>query len=295
MKKLILLVLSIALVCSTQSFGYAYFTNNWGTGDYLWTTASNWSGAGGSAVPDGTEGGVRLRYDSPEMSPCIIPLGYTGTANGLIMGDNQCTNHENPVLNIIGGYDDLDDQWFGFDSGQSDYGHGHVNLWGSMKFDGSKVVAVGGWNSGTMNMYPGSTVNVNYTTAGKDNGYGQGQFRVGVQYNDDDGSGLWNLVVDANGVSVVTMNNSTVDANDLLIMAGYIDMYNAAKIILSGDRQGDLWDMFYAGKILNSGVAYDDTGVTVDFDGTDTTMIVPEPATIALLGLGGLALLRKRR
>jgi hypothetical protein len=41
--------------------------------------------------------------------------------------------------------------------------------------------------------------------------------------------------------------------------------------------------------------ATNDYGVTVDIGDFDNLTLVPEPATMSLLGLGGLAMLRRRR
>ena len=46
------------------------------------------------------------------------------------------------------------------------------------------------------------------------------------------------------------------------------------------------------GILYGNGIA---NAVMISYDGTDTILEVPEPATIAMLGLGGLALIRKRR
>jgi hypothetical protein len=40
---------------------------------------------------------------------------------------------------------------------------------------------------------------------------------------------------------------------------------------------------------------YDSAGTTGTVLGTETIQVIPEPATIALLGLGGLLLMRRRK
>jgi len=64
--------------------------------------------------------------------------------------------------------------------------------------------------------------------------------------------------------------------------------------------EGDIWDYYTGtitgtlvnGTILNSEFNISNTGF---YEGTADIVIIPEPATVMLLGLGSLALLRKRR
>jgi hypothetical protein len=66
-----------------------------------------------------------------------------------------------------------------------------------------------------------------------------------------------------------------------------------AKIIITGDKTAAIYGYIDSGWIKTNGVAWEDYSL-VTWDGTNTT-IIPEPATLCLLGLGALSLIRRKR
>jgi hypothetical protein len=72
-----------------------------------------------------------------------------------------------------------------------------------------------------------------------------------------------------------------------------------AKIIITGDKTAAIYGYIDNGWIKTNGVAWElDGGVNanVSYDaGTNKTTIIPEPATLCLLGLGALSLIRRKR
>ena len=102
------------------------------------------------------------------------------------------------------------------------------------------------------------------------------------------GGGNWTLNIGATGVvnaDGYSMNTNVVDGTAL------INITTGGKMVLLGDVRDSSGVDIIAGRFEGDSVA---GAVQATFDGTYTTIQVPEPMTIALLGLGGL-LLRKRR
>ena len=94
--------------------------------------------------------------------------------------------------------------------------------------------------------------------------------------------------------------NSTIYANQLRMnLSGtgtaVLDIKGNAKVILTGDRRTAVEGYIDSGWIKTDGVAWDDYS-HVYYDGSKTTLtLIPEPATICLLGIGALSLIRRKK
>ena len=95
------------------------------------------------------------------------------------------------------------------------------------------------------------------------------------------------LNIGAANTGIYNMNGGTLTLGGGINIGGADDAFNftAGTITLLG---GDHTD------IVNNASFYAPNGVAASFDGVDTTIVVPEPMTLSLLGLGGLLLRRKR-
>jgi len=113
-------------------------------------------------------------------------------------------------------------------------------------------------------------------------------------------SGIGSVIAGSVGVGQSTLDdaigylnlsgNSTLFTDSLSIVQnhGYITIADNAVLTVAGDQQQMM-------TMLINGGAISGAGVFASFDGTNTNIMIPEPATMILLGLGGIALIRKRR
>lgn len=89
--------------------------------------------------------------------------------------------------------------------------------------------------------------------------------------------------------------NFQMRPNSLNPNAPKLDISGTAKIIITGDKTAAVQGYIDNGWIYSNGVAIDNYSIVSYDAGTGkTTIAVPEPATVCLLGLGALSLLRRK-
>lgn len=232
------------------------------SGDHLWGTAANWSTG---TVPTGSDYFThRFPVWGGENTDILITSGYDAECLQAIVGqdkatDGVCVLNVEGSLNVSGG--DL------FTVGYLATGAGEVNVnGGSISITTNDKNAIGLHGEGLLHITDGT---VTLTQRGLWLGYGP------------------------TGVGHIQMDGGLLDAAAYLQWrngAGTIDLAGGT-IMIDGDKQN------YMNNHMDFITAYGGAGtVVMEYDGTHTYLSgIPEPATIALLGLGGMALIRRRR
>lgn len=275
MCKKMMLVVVLVLTFSVTATSVDFWWDESST-DGLWSDGSKWNQGG--AIPGlndgaGINGGVSVIDNTVAAEAWTVRgPGWTGNS-GL-----------EPVLNITGGsLTTMRDLSFGMYGGSgtmnvtTDTGIPDIDIGGNLHVGGPS-----GGSTGVLNMY-GGTLDIGNTD--------------GVD------SGLLFVPWAAANHGVVNLYGGTITAHAdnqwataLQINGdGYVNITEGS-LVLKGDFR------FFAtapGWYVDTGAlrAYDGAGeILYDFDGTWTTFTaVPEPATMMLIGLGGLLIRRKRK
>jgi hypothetical protein len=267
-RKLLYLICFVVVLTLFSSNSEAVFYGWTGGGlDGMWNNPNNWDQA---EVPPHLSGDVGL-HDQTNGSLITIPALYTadctfGNDFGTIFGPEFGMD-----LDIYGG---LTYKWYMAAVADNPAARTMINMYPGSSIFGAEGIAIGDtwWYSGgprvTMTMYEDSSADINWMWFG-------GQL---VMYGG---------TMDISGG--VAMSGNIADA--LMRM----DIYEGTLIL--PDAFTDTVNNWISRGIL---VGYNGTGqIVIDTQvnpgRTTVTAIAPEPATIALLCLGGLALIRKKR
>ena len=259
-KKLIYLI-SFVMVLSLVSDVQAGPSMTWtdGTGDHDWFTPGNWN-----------TGAIPIAADKPQLN--VLPgatIGSAGAVSGLIFLGNAGSS----ALKVDGGT---------LTSGTLQLGQNLADV-GTLNMISGAVTATSMWlgknGTGILNM-DGGTVTLG-TGAGLWVGYSA--------------TAVGHVQLDGGLIDITCANSDALVFGKLGGTGGTIDITEGTMII-ARDMVTAIEGWITDGRIT----AYGGTGtVLVDYDVTNsektTVSAIPEPATIALLGLGGLALLRRRK
>ena len=280
MKKLCVLVLMLAVanIASATDHvwvgeqAYAFFTG----GDGLtWNSVGNWHNGVGTGTLPGSLDAARITTNLYGAYPVsqMPTLNSSVTISGLFMGLDAGTHVPGAALTIQSG--------------------------GSLT-----SVSNGVWNPGVqIGWYSNAVLNTAGTLSTGDGwltmGAGDGTNGYGNAAMNITGGTVTASAIDFNGNST---NHIQLDSGTLIcpnIMGLHqtnqsIDI-TGGKIVLAGDQTVSAWwwaDMSHlTGYGIGSNIQYD---FNVTTPGATTVWAVPEPATMLLMGLGGL-LLRKKR
>ncbi len=278
-KKLFTLILVLVFVCST--YGDEYWDGE--AGDGHWTSSLNWTG---NAVP---AYGENASVWNTGVNPVYIHSGQTGNAGVVVIGWTGQTNK----LVIDGGTLNVSSY---FEPGWHDGSNGQLEISsGSLNIDTMDLV-LGNMGSGTLTM-TGGVIDMKSSMFG---------LQIGSPFNGKSGDesnllNLWGgtIYVRVSGPSFgLGLVMSGVGMEGICAAENYgktarIDV-TGGKMILD-DIDGSVRDRIQ-GYINNGWIYSTDAELTpqVAWDGVGLTTLqaIPEPITIALFGLGSLALRR---
>lgn len=305
-KKLICLFVVLGLATSALADG-GDFTDL--MGDQDWNNNMNWSTM---AVPASTDT-ANITIGLGSTKTANIGVGVAAGTRGGNVGNRTGAGttldpyvNGNGTLNIQGSLDVGLFVTIGREAGDV----GVVNVDGGT-FSLVRNIVVGRHGTGTLNVTNGATVD-NSIAVGAYNGTLAVPARDGVgRMYVSGGSSVttYQLQVPGWWVSgggymgdgeVHISGNSTITTEsliwgDLLELqvptdGDFIKIYDTSKLILIGNKQALALDAIGDGLIIGDGGAT----VYVDYVGGNTIVDIPEPMTIALLGLGGLFLRRRK-
>jgi hypothetical protein len=250
-------IMVLMFMANMSSASWLWWTN--GTGNRQWADSGNWTAypTSGDDVVIGTD----------TANGVILGSGQTGYANWMHVCDTTSTGSK---VSINGGTLNVADhlflgQWGVTQKGTMEINSGTVNttlLMCGGDTDGSQ-------GDGTLIMN-GGQININWLLA------------VAGGYSGTNGAGVGHIQLD-DGIINVTGGGGLVMSNN-----GSIDITGGALIL-----NGEIANITTYGNVTAFGGA---GSFVYNYDSGRTTITaIPEPATLALIGLGSLLLRRKMR
>lgn len=261
----VFLTASLAGSASAASVA-SIWQRNTGDGPGLWSDSANWDAVGGVPVADTTV--VRTAKNAALLAEMQV-TGDQTIGLGLRHGYNDVVTTQGPLLRIMNG------------GTLSQAGGTRVYL--AYTSNADMTIDAGGAATFTHRLYVGQGLG---TTANLDI---SGTLNVlnNNLYVGNDGIGL---------ISVLDGGVLNLGAPGRLLFTGAagsrLDLFDTGKIVFAGSVRGGangLLPSIYGDGLLGNVETNYDAGLDVT-----TITVIPEPATMILLGLGGL-LIRKRR
>jgi len=249
--------------------------NEWaGGGDGLWNTAANWTTTINGPpvvvthIVPATEADEigDARINQTGANACTI----TGTPNAscqwLHIGNNAGATG---TLNVVAGGQLGTAPWGPGETFMAE-GLGSTAI---LNIDGAGSIARSeGWRIGRTD--GGSTAIVNITNGGA---------LYGV---------WWDNFIRPNATINIISGKMWILGAAQFVVDGVIDISGTSELFVQTDRKALIDSYIAAGKIIGNGVA-GHAVATIDVNGNTIVTAIPEPVTLALLGLGGLFLRRR--
>jgi len=274
MKKLFILVLLLGVASS------AWASNDWSTAATSsdWFTAANWSsGTVPVLVPS-----TNTRTYQTQANATYMPIINSGAALSHqldIGGGPHATSSVIGTVTLNGAASTLTvTDYFRIGSSSTS------NRWGAFYMNGG-TVTVGGYMAVG---YGATTTDLRgwlYMTGGTIN------VTADLRFANASGASAWAYVT---GGTINAGSLNMRPAGTTGTPTTLLDISGGGKVVLNGDVVATVLGYRDNGWILSGGEEFLDEWVTYDA-GTNKTTLVPEPATLCLLGLGALSLIRRKR